>query len=396
MGKKAPSLWVAGLAAIAAALTASPALASGIGQPSSPSARVTPLPMASWHGRPIRRPEPAAGAAALAVASRGASAAPLRIGSGYGQLGGSAAVREVQRLLHRIGYRCGPVDGLFGPLTRASVQWFQIKHGLRPSGVVGSVTLAFLQLRATGAALPGKAGSQLRAGPPHPATAVVHRSSPKPHPVAHRHTAPRVLAVGAAGLVALLAGGILLGRRQRPHAQAGPSRKRRRQSSPIAPSQSARAVGYVTGRGRGETRRRAQAIERACSQRGWTLARMVREGRDIDSQGGERPGLAFALDQLAEGAGDRLVASRLQDLGTTRRDLASLLAWCSRSEVDLIALDVGLDTGTSEGRLAARCLVAVGDRAKERPRRRAREPSQEGRKRATGNGTINTAPAVRT
>src|SRR5207248_578568 len=99
----------------------------------------------------------------------------------------------------------------------------------------------------------------------------------------------------------------------------------KRRSSP-SPAPGARAVGYVTGRDRAETRRRAQAIERACSERGWTLARVVQEGHGDGAQGKARRGLAVALDQLAEGAGDRLVACRLQDLGPTRRDRAEVLA----------------------------------------------------------------------
>jgi peptidoglycan hydrolase-like protein with peptidoglycan-binding domain len=48
--------------------------------------------------------------------------------------------------LTRLGYRPGAVDGRFGPRTEAAVIDFQIKHGLRTTGVVGSRTL--LDLRA--------------------------------------------------------------------------------------------------------------------------------------------------------------------------------------------------------------------------------------------------------
>jgi DNA invertase Pin-like site-specific DNA recombinase len=152
-------------------------------------------------------------------------------------------------------------------------------------------------------------------------------------------------------------------------------------------------VGYVTGRDRAETRRRVQAIERACSDRGWTLARVVQEGHGNGAQGKARRGLSVALDQLAEGAGDRLVACRLQDLGTTRRDLARLIAWCGKSHVELIALDVGLDTGTTDGRLAARCLAAVGDRERE-VSPQPRSESRRNRKRATAAANASPAPAV--
>jgi DNA invertase Pin-like site-specific DNA recombinase len=188
----------------------------------------------------------------------------------------------------------------------------------------------------------------------------------------------------------LLAGGTLLWRRELPRAKAAASAKRRPSPSP-APA--ARAVGYVTGRDRAETRRRVQAIERACSDRGWTLARVVQEGHGNGSQGKARRGLAVALDQLAEGAGDRLVACRLQDLGTTRRDLARLITWCGESHVELIALDVGLDTGTTDGRLAARCLAAVGDRERE-VSPQPRSESRRNRKQATAAANASPAPAV--
>jgi peptidoglycan hydrolase-like protein with peptidoglycan-binding domain len=77
----------------------------------------------------------------------GWSAGPVRMGTGFRHQGGSERVREVQRRLWNLGFTPGPVDGLFGPQTRAAVQWFQIKHGLRPDGVVALGTLAVLRAR---------------------------------------------------------------------------------------------------------------------------------------------------------------------------------------------------------------------------------------------------------
>jgi peptidoglycan hydrolase-like protein with peptidoglycan-binding domain len=77
----------------------------------------------------------------------GWSAGPARPGLGFVRAGGSRRVREVQRLLRRIGYRPGPVDGLFGPRTEAAVIGFQHKNGLRRTGVVGNGTLLLLRQR---------------------------------------------------------------------------------------------------------------------------------------------------------------------------------------------------------------------------------------------------------
>lgn len=59
-----------------------------------------------------------------------------------------AAVRELQRKLHAVGYlstadlATGP--GVFGPRTERAVMAFQSDHGLKRSGVVGSYTQAAL------------------------------------------------------------------------------------------------------------------------------------------------------------------------------------------------------------------------------------------------------------
>lgn len=109
------------------------------------------LRSASWHGRAIEHPLPARrSAAGTPPLTRLAawSAGPVRRGVGFARAAGSRRVREVQRLLDRIGYRPGAVDGRFGPRTEASVIDFQYKHGLARNGVVGSATLLTLRARA--------------------------------------------------------------------------------------------------------------------------------------------------------------------------------------------------------------------------------------------------------
>jgi peptidoglycan hydrolase-like protein with peptidoglycan-binding domain len=42
--------------------------------------------------------------------------------------------RHVQAALRRLGYDPGPVDGIFGPLTRAAIGRFQQGLGDKPTG----------------------------------------------------------------------------------------------------------------------------------------------------------------------------------------------------------------------------------------------------------------------
>jgi peptidoglycan hydrolase-like protein with peptidoglycan-binding domain len=77
----------------------------------------------------------------------GWSAGPVQRWTGYGRAGGSRRVRELQRRLNRLGYRAGPVDGLFGPRTERATRRFQRRHGLRVDAVAGPRTLRSLRRR---------------------------------------------------------------------------------------------------------------------------------------------------------------------------------------------------------------------------------------------------------
>jgi DNA invertase Pin-like site-specific DNA recombinase len=184
-----------------------------------------------------------------------------------------------------------------------------------------------------------------------------------------------VAVLGLASAFALLAaGGWLLARRARA-SRFGVSSRRRRQALGVAGGS---AVGYLRKGDDQEETRHAEAIQRACAERGWAVARIVREASVNGTDAHSRPGLAFAFDELARRPGSRLVACRLDDVGRTRRELATVLEWCSRSRVHLLALDVGLDTGTPAGSLAARCLVAVGNGGCSRRRRAQRDGAKVG------------------
>jgi peptidoglycan hydrolase-like protein with peptidoglycan-binding domain len=65
-------------------------------------------------------------------------------GAGYGQPNGSKRVRSLQRQLLRAGERPGPLDGRYGPQTKAAVERFQAGQGLAVDGIVGTATGAVL------------------------------------------------------------------------------------------------------------------------------------------------------------------------------------------------------------------------------------------------------------
>ncbi len=69
-----------------------------------------------------------------------------------------------------------------------------------------------------------------------------------------------------------------------------------------------------------------------------------------DANGSLRGGLAEALERIAAGDASTLLVVRLAALAGSLRELVAVLDWLGAARAELVALDVGLDTGTAAGR----------------------------------------------
>jgi peptidoglycan hydrolase-like protein with peptidoglycan-binding domain len=473
-----------------------------------PGLAAPPLPSAGWHGRPIRNPLDDGKAEVSDRAERTEAVHPLRLGAGYRTPDGAPRVRRIQRMLRRSGYQSGDVDGRFGPRTRASVQWFQMKHGYEPTGVVEAATLTHLSALARGEAPARRvrtSTSPSHAKPAQPGGERASGTAPRP-PAQQRDedgsAAPLLLlallgALGAAGILLLS----ITARRRKPRAPASGAAKEQppggagkpsgdgapggagkpsrdgaqrtpqpdprpgvatasaprgghaRNGTTPAPASTpagaqagngttpppastgagaqagngttpppastgagaqagngttpppastpagARAgngttpapaptpagaqagngstpvpaprtaghppsqpvIGYAQGHDPGDLDRQAAAIERACRERGWTLALVVRDHAAHDCKALKRAGLTHALEQIRGGRAARLVVDRLERLGRSDTDLRRLLEWCATNDVDLVALDGRVDAGPQEVQVASGAPPAVAN-----------------------------------
>jgi peptidoglycan hydrolase-like protein with peptidoglycan-binding domain len=332
------------------------------GAAASAELKVPPLPAAGWHGRPIRNPRRHTSVPTLNSVER---AHPLQLGAGYWTAVASQRVRRVQRELHRLGYRPGPVDGLFGPRTKASVQWFQMKEGLRPHGSVDAATLGQLRAltssdeptqprrkRATAPTSPS-----LAARPPHAAT--LGDADEGSDGIG---TLLIVLGAvfGAAALSLMTLTRSWPGRPRRiPPADPTPSTNShagacgRVSPVPAPPTNghqhAQRVVGYASARDPAELERQATVIERACRERGWTLACVIREKGSPNGNGRKRPGLGHAAKQIRAGLAARIVVASLDHLGHSEDELRAQLVSAAAEDIELVALDTN-GNGTPKGR----------------------------------------------
>jgi peptidoglycan hydrolase-like protein with peptidoglycan-binding domain/DNA invertase Pin-like site-specific DNA recombinase len=136
-------------------------------------------------------------------------------------------------------------------------------------------------------------------------------------------------------------------------------------AGPMAIPDQTRVLGYVSVERNGDPgaaaiREQAQSIDSLCRQRGWNLLELV---RDMETAGGgslERPGLRYAMERVRKGEASCIVVSELGRLSTSAADLSRVLESLAGSDGRLVVMDVGLDTASDAGRIAANSLLQVG------------------------------------
>jgi DNA invertase Pin-like site-specific DNA recombinase len=95
-----------------------------------------------------------------------------------------------------------------------------------------------------------------------------------------------------------------------------------------------------------------------CERRGWTGRVMIIEDAGYSAKDLNRPGMQRALAMLASGEAGTLAVSKLDRLSRSLLDFAGLMARSESEGWSLVALDLGVDTGTAQGEMLASVLAA--------------------------------------
>jgi DNA invertase Pin-like site-specific DNA recombinase len=143
------------------------------------------------------------------------------------------------------------------------------------------------------------------------------------------------------------------------------------------PQETVRAVGYTSvaaaaEAGGQELEDQRRAIERSCEGPAFELIEIVADREPKDGKALDRPGLSHVINRIAAGDASCLVVSGLERLSRSVAELGTLMRWLERNDVRLIAVELGLDTSTSGGRVTARALASVGEWERDRLAERTR------------------------
>jgi DNA invertase Pin-like site-specific DNA recombinase len=183
---------------------------------------------------------------------------------------------------------------------------------------------------------------------------------------------------------------------ERPHldgARQGTSWPRwsDRGASPPRLGPGAPVIGYVTiGDDERDVEHGVEAVDALCRSAQWTLIEMVHD-RDDGTRTLQRPGLEHALRRIAAGDARALVIVNARRISRSIVDLGALMDLFRDADAVLVALDLGVDTSTPEGRHVADVISTLGTWEHERIVRRTTAGLEAARSRG---GTIG-RPAIR-
>jgi DNA invertase Pin-like site-specific DNA recombinase len=155
--------------------------------------------------------------------------------------------------------------------------------------------------------------------------------------------------------------------------EAGPHGDRPAGGRPAPLEPGEQVIGYVTLPADAQDHGvdgRAEAIVTACGRGQWELLNVVTDRET--GRGLARPGLNYALRQIAERKVRGLVVGDMRRLTRSVIDLGALMEWFRDANAVLIALDLDIDTSTPAGHEAAATLIRLGDSEREHKAHRTR------------------------
>lgn len=163
-----------------------------------------------------------------------------------------------------------------------------------------------------------------------------------------------------------------------------------------------RAIGYVSVSDKesfndSQFKGQMDDVDSLCERRGWSLVELVRDKEVPSGKALDRPGLAYALERMEGGEASCLVVSKLRRLSHSVADIGRILEIIGRSGGRLVALDLGIDTATPEGRKAANVLLTVSGWERQRIAERTRQGLEAARAKggAVGRPSVHDVPALK-
>ena len=168
------------------------------------------------------------------------------------------------------------------------------------------------------------------------------------------------------------------------------------------PMDGVRAIGYVSVSDKesfndSQFKGQMDDVDSLCERRGWSLVELVRDKEVPSGKALDRPGLAYALERMEAGEASCLVVSKLRRLSHSVADIGRILEIIGRSGGRLVALDLGIDTATPEGRKAANVLLTVSGWERQRIAERTRQGLEAARAKggAVGRPSVHDVPALK-